>query len=146
MSLVALIDQALANPSEFGFSNVTAPCYTGPFTGGGSACSDPDSHLFWDDVHPTAAGHLLVADDAAELIGVPIPEPSTWAMTILGVACLGAREGDAESGRPHRLAEAAKETAYAALDPRFRGDDSRRGAAGAALSSPDGRRSAARRG
>ena len=87
MSLVALLAQVVANPSEFGFSNVTAPCFTGPFTGGSSDRSD--SYLFWDDVDPTAAGHLLVADDSAELIGVPIPEPSTWAVMILGVAGLG---------------------------------------------------------
>ena len=26
-----------------------------------STCSDPDSYLFWDGVHPTAQGHRLLA-------------------------------------------------------------------------------------
>ena len=30
----ALIDEAVQNPGEFGFSNVTDPCWTGGFTGG----------------------------------------------------------------------------------------------------------------
>ena len=65
----------------------------------GTLCSDTFSgqnkYLFWDEVHPTAAGHLLVADDALDKLGfppltAPVPEPSTWAMLLLGFAGLGA--------------------------------------------------------
>jgi phospholipase/lecithinase/hemolysin len=84
LNTYALIDEAVKDPSEFGFSNVTAPCWTGAFTGsatGGSLCSTlpamQDTYLFWDDVHPTAAGHLLVADAALSAMGLPVPEPST---------------------------------------------------------------------
>jgi phospholipase/lecithinase/hemolysin len=95
------------DPTKFGFSNVTAPCWTGAFTGyatGGSICSTlpavQDTYLFWDEVHPTAAGHLLVADAALSAMGLPVPEPSTWAMMLLGFAGLG-YEGyrKAKSGR-----------------------------------------------
>jgi outer membrane lipase/esterase len=95
------------DPTEFGFSNVTAPCRTGGFTGYAtvrSICSTlpavQDTYLFWDDVHPTAAGHLLVADAALSAMGLPVPEPSTWAMMLLGFAGLG-YEGyrKAKSGR-----------------------------------------------
>ena len=84
------------DPAKFDFSNVTDPCWTGGFTGyagGGSVCSQlpavQDTYLFWDDVHPTAAGHLIVADDALHAIGAAVPEPATWAMMTLGLAGLG---------------------------------------------------------
>jgi phospholipase/lecithinase/hemolysin len=88
----ALIDQAVAHPDAFGFSNATDPCWTGGFTGpalGDKLCSTPDSFLFWDDVHPTAAGQLLVADAALRAMGLPVPEPSTWAMLLVGFGGLG---------------------------------------------------------
>jgi phospholipase/lecithinase/hemolysin len=92
----ALIDEAAQDPSAFGFSNVADPCWTGGFTGsvtGGSLCSTlpavQDTYLFWDDVHPTAAGHLLVADAALRAMGLPVPEPSIWAMMALGFVSLG---------------------------------------------------------
>ncbi len=97
----ALIDEAVDDPAKFGFSNVTDPCWTGAYTGfatGGTLCSQlpavQDTYLFWDDVHPTAAAHLLVAEAALSAI----PEPSTWAMMMLGLAGLavvGARKGRA---------------------------------------------------
>ena len=95
-----LLTDAVANPAEFGFSNVTDPCWTGGFTGyatGGTICSTvpavQDTYLFWDSVHPTAQGHLLVANDALRALGLPpvtaIPEPSTWAMMLLGLVGVG---------------------------------------------------------
>ena len=96
LNTYALIDEAVQDPGAFGFSNVTAPCWTGGFTGyasGGSVCSTlpavQDTYLFWDDVHPTAAGHLLVADAALSAMGLPVPEPSTWAMMAIGFVSLG---------------------------------------------------------
>jgi phospholipase/lecithinase/hemolysin len=96
LNTYALIDEVVQDPSAFGFSNVTAPCWTGGFTGdatGGSICSTvpakQDTYLFWDDVHPTAAGHLLVADAALRAMGLPVPEPSTWAMLLAGFVGLG---------------------------------------------------------
>jgi phospholipase/lecithinase/hemolysin len=91
----ARIDEVVNDPAAYGFINVTDPCWTGMYTGyanGGALCStDPavqDQYLFWDSVHPTEAGHRLIADIAAQMIGVAIPEPSTWAMTIFGFAGL----------------------------------------------------------
>jgi outer membrane lipase/esterase len=96
LNTYALIDEAVQDPTAFGFSNVTAPCWTGGFTGdatGGSVCSTlpavQDTYLFWDDVHPTAAGQLIVADAALSAMGLPVPEPSTWAMLLIGFVGLG---------------------------------------------------------
>ncbi len=45
-----------ANPGLFGLTNVTDACFNGI-----TVCANPDGYLFWDGVHPTAAGHRLIA-------------------------------------------------------------------------------------
>ena len=93
----SLIDKAVADGSAYGFTNVTDPCWTGNFSGGpstatlcGTTVAEQDQYLFWDAVHPTAAGHEILSDVALLELGVDTPEPSTWAMIILGFAGLGA--------------------------------------------------------
>jgi phospholipase/lecithinase/hemolysin len=34
----------------------------------GAVCRDPDSHMFWDAIHPTTAGHELIAEAAAHTL------------------------------------------------------------------------------
>jgi cholinesterase len=59
-----LLEEIKKDPSGFGFMNVTDPCWTGNFT-------DP-----WDEVHPTAAGHLLAAEFAVDALAtVPRSRP-----------------------------------------------------------------------
>jgi phospholipase/lecithinase/hemolysin len=41
--------------------------------------------LYWDDIHPTAPVHALWAKG----FEAAVPEPSTWAMLLVGFACLG---------------------------------------------------------
>jgi outer membrane lipase/esterase len=98
------LDEAHQYPAHFGFTNVTAPCWTGNFTSStsGSVCSSPNSYLFWDLVHPTAKASA----ETAALPFIPVnpyaraaslardtptvvPEPSTWAMMLLGFVGLG---------------------------------------------------------
>lgn len=65
-----LLDQAVAAPAAAGFSDVTHPCWTGGYTNpaSGTLCAAlaaaQDTHLFWDTVHPTEAGHRLIAAQA----------------------------------------------------------------------------------
>lgn len=88
LNTYAKIDSIVADPTAFGFSNATNACYDGMIgLGGGTVCSDPNSYLFWDGVHPTAAGHASVANVA---YGLTVPEPTTWAMMLLGFAGVGA--------------------------------------------------------
>lgn len=59
-------------PAAYGFSNITDGAYlVGDFSAAG--------YLYWDDIHPTAAGHALIAERAI----AAIPEPS--AVVLLGV-------------------------------------------------------------
>ena len=87
------IDKIVADPSAFGLTNVTTPCFSGDFETPGSVCADPDQYLFWDGEHPTKVGHALTANLAFDVLTgatdpALAPEPSTWAMMIIGFAGL----------------------------------------------------------
>ena len=56
------LDVIIANKEAFGFVNVTDACV------GNAACGDINSFLFFDEVHPTAAGHALLAQFIDELL------------------------------------------------------------------------------
>ncbi len=71
----ALLDDAIADPAADGFSNVTAPCWSGsPSSLQGTLCSYSvavqNTYLFWDAIHPTARGHALFAAAAEAALGV----------------------------------------------------------------------------
>ena len=86
-----LLDDAIADPAAFGFSNVTTPCWTGNYTGAssGTLCANntagQDQYLFWDQVHPTAAGQQIIADAAF----AEVPEPGSLALLLAGLGALG---------------------------------------------------------
>jgi phospholipase/lecithinase/hemolysin len=50
-------DRLLNDPSAFGFTNTTQPAY-------GNNAVDPDTSVFWDEIHPTTAAHAVLADAA----------------------------------------------------------------------------------
>jgi len=61
-----LLNAILADPGAFHLVNVTAACVTpnvAPFS-----CADVDEFLFWDGIHPTKAGHAILADEAAKAV------------------------------------------------------------------------------
>lgn len=75
------------NAAQYGLSNVTEACFTG-YVGqpNGSTCSNPDSYMFWDRVHPTAVTHSVLGQGML----AAVPEPETWLLMGLGlVAVLG---------------------------------------------------------
>ncbi|MFN6106413.1 MAG: SGNH/GDSL hydrolase family protein [Planctomycetaceae bacterium] len=67
-----------ANPAAYGFSNVTDGAWlVGDYAAVG--------YLYWDDIHPTAAGHTLIAQEAI----AAIPEPASLILLGLGTLVLG---------------------------------------------------------
>ena len=61
-----LLQSIVADPAAFNLANATTACLTPnvpPFS-----CADVDEFLFWDGIHPTRAGHAIVADEAARLV------------------------------------------------------------------------------
>lgn len=63
MDLYKISDPLAANPGLFGLTNASTSCFNGV-----SVCSNPDGYLYWDGVHPTAAGHRLISRLAVDYL------------------------------------------------------------------------------
>jgi phospholipase/lecithinase/hemolysin len=78
----------LANAASLGFTNTTDPCYTFPglpdstatTPGCGADAQNIDHFLYWNIIHPTAPVQALWAGGLRSAV----PEPSTWAMLVIG--------------------------------------------------------------
>ncbi|MCU0906442.1 MAG: SGNH/GDSL hydrolase family protein [Rhodobacteraceae bacterium] len=82
VDLFATITAAVLDPAAVGLSDVTTPCLSVTF----AICNAPDTTLFWDTIHPTAAGHALLTAAFRDAVPVvPLPAPA-----LLLVAGLGA--------------------------------------------------------
>ena len=68
----SLLDAVMANPSAYGFTNVTDKWIDNPAGTG---------YLFWDGVHPTTQAHSMIADYAR----ASVPEPATLLLLSLGL-------------------------------------------------------------
>jgi outer membrane lipase/esterase len=78
-----LLDEITSDPVAYGLTDVTDHCLTGEVNfAGGTLCATPDTYLFWDGDHPTAAGHALVADAALAVI---TPEPASVLLSGIGL-------------------------------------------------------------
>jgi outer membrane lipase/esterase len=69
------------DPSAYGFTNVTDAC-------GAIAGANCSTYAYWDGIHPTEAAHSVIADAFIDQV-TGVPEPSTWAMMLLGFAGVG---------------------------------------------------------
>lgn len=81
LDVSSLFASAIAQPTKYGFTNVTDACLTDTGT-----CSNPNQYLFWDEIHPTDAAHKIIGEVASSrLEAEPVPEPSAG----LGILALG---------------------------------------------------------
>ncbi|HEX3632938.1 MAG TPA: autotransporter domain-containing protein [Casimicrobiaceae bacterium] len=75
LNIFALLDEVVANPAAYGFTNATTPACTVPsLVCTSSTLVDPNAaktYVFADSVHPTTAGHQVIADYAASVIEAP---------------------------------------------------------------------------
>ncbi len=88
----AFLNEVVANPGAYGFTNVTAPACTGSAFGclpagtpGATSTYQPgtqDTYLFADGVHPTTAAHAMLAQYAESIVLAP------GQMSLLGEAPL----------------------------------------------------------
>ena len=67
LDMGGFIDEVVASPADFGLTNATSPCLMF-FADSDANCSNPEEHLFWDGLHPTAAAHKALAARAAEAL------------------------------------------------------------------------------
>lgn len=69
VDLGTLSAEIAANPAGFGLTNVQMPCY--PFFSAPAApvCASPNTYLWWDELHPTAAVHAIAAERVIAAIG-----------------------------------------------------------------------------
>ncbi|MDX1252740.1 MAG: PEP-CTERM sorting domain-containing protein [Gammaproteobacteria bacterium] len=73
--IFSLLAEVRLNSSAYGFSNVSEQCLGNP------ACTDPDTFLFWDGVHPTARGHAILGARFA----AAVPEPASVVLLLAGL-------------------------------------------------------------
>lgn len=91
----SLVNRIIADPGEFGFTNVTESCVGNlsvvpiNIPPQAVACT-PNKFLFWDQVHPTTATHKIIGKLAFSVLKpASVPEPSV-VLGLLEFANLGA--------------------------------------------------------
>ncbi len=84
-----LFDQFVEHGADYGLVNTSDAC-------GAILGCDPSTYMFWDGIHPTSAGHGLLADamhDAVLDVSTPavVPEPATVWLFLAGAGVLWMR-------------------------------------------------------
>ena len=73
LDVAQLINDAVADPGAFGFVNVTEPAAPGldfdtTNYDPNLIVDEPETYLFWDEIHPTTAAHALLAEFALDAV------------------------------------------------------------------------------
>ncbi|MEA2775361.1 MAG: hypothetical protein QOF90_767, partial [Acetobacteraceae bacterium] len=69
----SLLDTAVANPGAYGLTNVTQPIWNGNLTDSHSGTlaatgAAQSGYLYFDDLHPSATGHSLLASAVTQTL------------------------------------------------------------------------------
>jgi outer membrane lipase/esterase len=67
LDVFGILNEIVAAPQSVGLNNVTEACIRLNVTAG-AFCRQPGNYLFWDGIHPTAAGHRILARRANEAL------------------------------------------------------------------------------
>ncbi len=99
-----LYDAFVLDPTAFGFPagvDIKNSCLTVQTPSPDIDCSN---FLFFDDMHPTAEAHAVIAREIAALV-LPVPEPAAAGMILLGMAALAARRRRSAASPPFDQAQ-----------------------------------------
>ena len=81
VDIAQIFSEIIADPADFGFSNVTKDCQRGQIS-----C---EGFLFWDDIHPTEATHTLIAETVVSTVTpAPVPLPAGLWFMLGGIGIL----------------------------------------------------------
>jgi outer membrane lipase/esterase len=100
--IFGLQNRFVADPAAFGLSNVSDAC-------GAVANCNPSTYLSWDGIHPTSAGHALLAREM--LVVVAVPEPAEYALMMGGLMLITWRARRRKEGARGRLTGSAPRAA-----------------------------------
>lgn len=68
LDVFGILHEVVAQPAKFELTNVTGPCIRLNVTVH-AFCEKPGKFLFWDGIHPTVAGHRILAKRANAALG-----------------------------------------------------------------------------
>lgn len=66
-----MLQKVIAAPANYGFENVSEACYSGFVDSTDpdqTICDDPSGYLFWDNEHPSTAGHQMLAEQMLQTL------------------------------------------------------------------------------
>lgn len=85
----SLTNAIVANPASYGLTNATDRCLAADNV---TECANPDDYLFYDDLHPTAAGQQLIADAVLAVPSIAanaVPVPAALPLMLSALMGLG---------------------------------------------------------